>query len=985
MSLLSSLLSSFKSGAYDYCDLEAPYFDAKHKGIWATRDGGLISMYELKGAHRITGEHTFRDIVDSLKDELSKKLKDPGHVIEFVFIRDPEQSREEIQTHMKPIRATMDRLQLDLHGLLDERERVLSESIVFEKCLITIRTTPLALSNNQLKAANNKRQDKAKASGIKPGMYGQSPYVALDDLKILHIGACNSIIDTIQDHAVVEQFNHHDFIIEIKKQVEPYSTSREWKPSLLGDRISAKLVREAAESADISHLCNADVAFQVFTRKPQHADEDYCSVKHDNVYYAPLMVESCQEKPTMFSALFNNIPKDIPWRLNITIVTGHKTIVSKLGSKKAFAGFLQFSNGDNKLIKEAAENLIDMAVHDTLLSCQMSLCTWSRNYDELIERKETLNQQLQKWGGLDVVDELGDPIEAWINTMPALSAKKIASAFPLPVWDLLYMLPLTRPVSPWEHGSTIFSTHDSKIYPQMAGSAIQKNTSELTYAPPGSGKSFKLSALNMALILKPGNTKLPRISILDIGFSSRAFIEMIQDALPDHLKYQAQAITLENRADRAINMFFTPLGNRFPLSVDKQAQSNILELLLTPAGTTGTISRLPEICSMLIDMAYERKTDGKSPNLYEEGMSEAVDAKLSEYGFEPGDTTSWWKIVDYFFSKKEIEAASKAQTFAMPLLGDLTALIQDQEMKGIFGGSADGDSLLSLASSMVQSSLKEYPILGQPSTVDLAAARLISIDLQSVAKKGGAQANKQTALMFLLARTIACAAFYVVEDTLIEINPNYVEYHRKQIEAEDGIPKKFAMDEFHRTAGFEQVRQQARQDIREGRKYKVIVSLLSQSLADFDDTMIEFATSVYIMAKGISSDTQNAIKSKFNPNKDTMDGFRRYVKGPGREGSTFLYIGDVDDTDGVQQILRLKLGGEEIWAYSTTPDDVALRRRLVRRIGLTSTLKVLSLEFPGGSAKKHIEALKFKQEDTEGSSVIESLVEDLILKHNNVI
>ncbi len=986
MSLISNLFSAFKAGIYDYCDLEAPYFDNKQDGIWSTRDGGLISMYELKGSHKMLGKHGFKDMLNVMTDELSKKLKDPGHVIEFVFIRDPEQSKDIVQKQLAPIRATMKKLELELDGLINEREKILSESIVFEKCLITIKTTPAVLSKAQMKSALNVRADKAKEVGVKPGKYGQSPFVALDALRIPHIGVCESIVGTLKSQCVIEAYNHHDFITEIKKQVEPYSTSTDWKPSLLGDKISAKLVSEIGQEADLSHLTNADIGFQIFGRKPEHAEEDHSTVKHDNVYYAPLMIESCQDRPIMFGALFDNISKEIPWRLNITIKTGHETILSKLGSKRAFAGFLQFSNSDNKLIKDAAEELIDAALNNTLVSCQASVCTWSRDYNELIERKEIINQQLQKWGSLDVIDELGDPIESWIGTMPALSTNKISAAFPLPVWDMLYMLPLTRPYSPWEQGSMIFSTHDGKIYPQTAGSAIQKNTSELTYAPPGSGKSFKLSALNMALILKPGNTKLPRLKIIDIGFSSKAFVEMIQDALPDHLKYQAQAITLENRADRAINFFFTPLGNRHPLTVDKAAQANILELLLTPAGSKGTIPRLPEVCSALVDSAYTYRQDENTPNLYEPGMSDMVDEMLDKHNIETGEHTSWWSLVDRFFKRNEIEAASKCQSFAMPLLSDLTTLVQDSEIKGIYGDALiEGEKLLSLVSQMITSSLKDFPCLTQPSSIDVSSARILSIDLQNVAKKGGAQANKQAALMFLLARTVACSDFYVVEDTLAEINPDYYEYHREKIESEDGVPKKLAMDEFHRTRGFDQVRTQAEQDIREGRKYGIIVSLLSQSLEDFDKSMIEFATNIFVMAKGISSEVQKAIVDKLGPTADSMMGFRNFVKGPGKEGSTFFFMADVDETDGVEQVLRLKLGAEEVWAYSTTPDDVSLRRRLVSKIGLQSTLKILAKEFPSGSAKKYIETLKAKLTGDEEDSVIVKVVDNLIERNANIV
>ena len=39
-------------------------------------------------------------------------------------------------------------------------------------------------------------------------------------------------------------------------------------------------------------------------------------------------------------------------------------------------------------------------------------------------------------------------------------------------------------------------------------------------------------------------------------------------------------------------------------------------------------------------------------------------------------------------------------------------------------------------------------------------------------------------------------------------------------------------------------------DMREGRKWNVQIALISQSIDDFDDMMVEFATSIFIMDAG---------------------------------------------------------------------------------------------------------------------------------------
>src|SRR5690625_7350287 len=76
-------------------------------------------------------------------------------------------------------------------------------------------------------------------------------------------------------------------------------------------------------------------------------------------------------------------------------------------------------------------------------------------------------------------------------------------------------------------------------------------------------------------------------------------------------------------------------------------------------------------------------------------------------------------------------------------------------------------------------------------------------------------------------------------DTLDEIPQAYRSYHAKRIEEESSMPKKLCFDEFHRTEGVDEVRQQALVDIREGRKFKVQITIASQLLDDFPDDMVK--------------------------------------------------------------------------------------------------------------------------------------------------
>ena len=85
------------------------------------------------------------------------------------------------------------------------------------------------------------------------------------------------------------------------------------------------------------------------------------------------------------------------------------------------------------------------------------------------------------------------------------------------------------------------------------------------------------------------------------------------------------------------------------------------------------------------------------------------------------------------------------------------------------------------------------------------------------------------------------------------------------------------------------------------------------------------------------------------------------------------------------QLLTLTLGPVELWAFSTTAEDVTVRNQLYRHLGPAEARRLLAALFPNGSVAKEIEirlaAMKdeggFIEED-EKTSVVEQLVIDIL-------
>jgi intracellular multiplication protein IcmB len=137
------------------------------------------------------------------------------------------------------------------------------------------------------------------------------------------------------------------------------------------------------------------------------------------------------------------------------------------------------------------------------------------------------------------------------------------------------------------------------------------------------------------------------------------------------------------------------------------------------------------------------------------------------------------------------------------------------------------------------------------------------------------------------------------------------------------------------------------------------VTLLSQLLSDFPEDLIQLINNTIILSKGIAETTLDEIKTRFRPSNDAIKHMNRWLTGPGAEGSSMLYLGALksETAPRIEQVLRLTLGGSEIWAYTTVPQDVSLRRRLTTKIGLNNALKVLTAAYPNGSAKADIQQI----------------------------
>lgn len=990
----------FKANVMDYCQIETASglinqsTNQSHNLV--TRDGGLMTIYEIKGTFGIVGEDAFLTQLQSLVEGYSAALERPGHRLQFVFRRDPLNSKEALRSSISGAIKTMHKLNLDLEGMLTERGELLQRKTVLETCHLVITTYPTALHPDILKQETKVRSANGlKNGGLKSGVMAQSSNTEMPGLEMIHSGFATQIISKLQERISIREMTAHQFLHTIRKQITQFDVSDQWKAMLPGDKVLAtRLVEEVPIANDMSHILAPEISHQLFTREPKVHAADSTLVDIGDWVIAPLMVDQRPQEPKPFADLFSSIDRNVPYQMSLVIDSGHKRIQQMISSRKTFASFVAFASSENALIRDAAEMILQAATNNTLVSGQITFSTWGRSLEETRRNRSKLRSAVEAWGQLQVIEERGDPIEAWFNTLPGFSAKHLATPIPFTVTEALGLAPLTRPVSPWDNGTMLYRTIDEKVFPYLPGSNLQNANMELVFAPPGFGKSFYLAAANMGLITKPGNEILPRIGIVDIGFSSAMFVDMVRDALPANQKHLAQSFKLEMDPKYAVNFFDTLLGCQKPLPVDREFVVNIMTLLCTPAGSEAP-PRLAELVSSLVDEMYKYFAEENNPNYYEPGMSDLVDEAIHKHGIRLRNNISWWTIVRELHLKGLSYEATLAQRYAVPTLSDATSVLsRASSIKDIYGTSKVGDeNLIDYLNTMISSAVTDYPIMSMPTVFSLGEARIVAIDLMSVAREGSAQAEKKTGVMYLYARQLISKDYYrKVIHTIPDIPDEYKNYHRKIIERDEAVPKKFCMDEFHRTSSVPAVRKQAGIDIREGRKYDVHVSLLSQLLEDFDPSMVKLVNNIIILSKGISELSLQEIRARFAPSEDAIKYMNRWLTGPGPEGSSMLYIGQLtsETAPKIEQVLRLTLGPTEIWAYSTTPTDVSLRKRLTDKIGLSNALAILSTAYSKGSAKADIQKILADNSGAlesadENHNMFDVLVDRLIKEYGKLI
>ena len=974
------LSTSLKQTTESYIDLET----ADSPTVLVNHDGSLMSILKIEGITALAGADEFDNLVNGLNNAFQGAMGRPGHALQVFFSHDKQNIKKVIQDIYEPAVASAGRLELNLSDLFEERVNYLAQYCAEERVYFVLITRPFNLTTEQLKAANKAKLKMLKDTKAPPFKNSQTIFAAIPELRDTHDAYVRSIVNDLDSlNIFAKLLEVHDAVHAIRMTGDPDYTADDWRATLPGDQIPVREINSF--EGDPSDLLWPPLAKQVIPRDAESVD--LRTVRVGDKLYASTFIDLFPKDVRPFINLFSRIlPSHIPWRISFLIESeGLGTI--KL--KGLLAAILSFSSAQNRLISDSVNLLkyLQLNTDEAIVRLRVVATTWApeNNIPLLRRRSSELVKAIQGWGSTDVSEICGDPFAGFVSTMLATTMNSAAVPTVAPLSSVITMLPITRPASPWKNGALLFRSPDGKPWPFQPGSTEQTTWIDLVYARPGSGKSVLSNALNLALCLSGGLVRLPRIAIIDIGPSSSGLISLLKEALPASQRHLVAYHRLRMTPEYSINPFDTQLGCRYPTALERAFLVNFMTLLTTPLGAEKPYDGMADLAGMVVDELYKSMADEFNPTPYSQGVEEFIDSILEEIGFVRDSKSTWWEVTDALYSAGFVHEAMLAQRYAMPLLADSASICRTSSIEDLYEKvtAPTGESLISAFSRMISGAVREYPILSRVSSFDIGDARVVSLDLDEVAKSGGDAADRQTAVMYMLARYVLARHYYLTEESLSSIPEQYREYHKVRIQEIREDHKRIVYDEFHRTSKSAAVREQVIIDMREGRKWKVQIALLSQSVDDFYPIMIDFATSIYIMDAGPSQAIEKTTEI-FGLSETAKIALRNRVHGPRQGGATFL--AQFATKTGVNvQLLTLTLGPVELWAFSTTAEDATVRNHLYRHLGPGEARRVLASLFPNGSIAKELEirlaTMKAKSgliEDEEKESVIELLINDIL-------
>jgi intracellular multiplication protein IcmB len=987
---LAGFSLALKQPLQSFCELETAHGDAL-----VTKAGHYVTLIRVDGMQKMGDRKDFARITEAMRLDLSGALEARGHAIVGWYISDPDAALVELNNvNLNSCRSVAREAGLNFDDILDERAHLWPSLMRWEAAYFVVWTQTSVLTKEERKQL--KAEYAANVAQVGPLGDTQRFTLRSDIMAARHGAFTSRVLSALRTHDVAASLcKPHDALKLARETMYRELSGSDWRAILPGDKVMPRWPEDDAKAPKADHVLWPPLRDQMFYTDAVTQGGQRVAIG-DNIYGCVDMYIG-PEDPRPFVELAATLGQDrIPWRMAVLIEGGGR---GSMQIKDIGASFLSMFPG-NADLRRAFAFLREQRETENHIGAKMrvSFATWAP-VDEpakLRRRMSLLSQRIEGWGNAKSTMIVGDPLEGVMGTVPGLALASTANPALALLGDALAMLPWNLTASPWESGSVVFRRPDGGIWCyDPAGGRQRPLVCDVIVAPPGSGKSVLANTINIGLCLSSAGmgtqgAKLPLIGKVDIGRSAEGFVQLVQEALGPDRRHEAIFVSMQFAPGFEFNIFDLQVGLEYPLPLERAFLQNFLALATTPPNRTTPFEGLSQLIEAVIDEAYRICASDEGGKHYRRGVEPEVDQAIGRYKIDLHPDRPFWRdVVNALCDLGQYRLAEIAQRHAVPVVQDLISAVRTDQVQDGFKDlrvQETSESAPQIFERYIEDLIRRFPTLNAPTQLDFGPARIIVIDLQSVAPKGSPAAQRQTEMMYLLARHILARNFFLHPEYLPFVPERVYAYHQKRFSEVKETVKRLDYDEWHRTEGSPLICAQAERDVREGRKHNVQIGFASQLLGDFSDGILAQSTGRFVLRAGDQREVDDVVK-RFALSEASAKIVRYRLTGPKKTGAPFLALLSTDGGAAYEQLLINSLGPVELWALSTTPGDTNLRNRLYARVGFSEGLRRLSKVFPAGSAIDEIERRtkarlrKGDLQEKAESGVVEELANELIDGH----
>lgn len=976
----------------EYCDLHG--FE-HHKPYFTAHDHANCSIIRVHGCDSLATANEFQRRMAVAAQSIGALLRGPHHSLTITFERSLnngdyiEQQRRERQreAQAKKMNASV---------LIEETLAVLKERIVYEEILIACWT---GIGAGYAEETRQEFAENRASWGRINAKHAMDPLVAVQSLDGPHMGFVNGILDALRNAKVKAELlgeNREGVrrdLAAVRRAVLFQETPDDWTPQTTFERSFYELKDYATK--DVSGLFAPPLAQQIMTSAGK-ASSDMRSVEFGGRTYAVVYAKMFPRQMPLFNLLSSKLERydgqgeqDIPWRYALHLSGGAN--ISQVGDVlNTLIAFLSPQNEQKRLANMEVRALAS-GDKETFVGARLMGVTWIEPHESrelLSQRRARLVRSLESWNSPTIVEVAGEPMRALTETGAGLTRRAtVARQAIAPITELSLSLPFHRTASIYSEGQSVMISPEGKPVPLQAHSPDQNFWLTLISAPPGSGKSVFLNRTNAEFaVFTPGAT-LPFIGVVDIGPSSSGFIELVKAMAPDALRHQMLLVRLKNTTAATatcINPFELGFGNRKPTDRERQfVEAFVTEVIGDDDGRTN-----PDFVAAAVKRLYALLSDleiSSQPKRWQQGMCPEIDALCAQLQIPLRETTRWWQIVDTLAERGLFREAMVAQRYASPLLEDLARIITSTEFRQDYG-----DQFIKEANMRLLGAIEQFPIFSRPTTLDIGEARICSIDLNDVVIGGSSRDRgvvRNNALMYMIAAHLFLRQISGNEEDIPgmsfpegKLRDCYQTYWRKRFLDIAETPKRFCMDEFHKTGSTPSIVNSVEVMAREGRKWGLEIMLASQKIDDFE-AFKELASTI-VLLDATDNATRRKLQTQFGFSEAVVEQLQE-LHGPRPNMGAAFVIGAKLKTNYHWLRIYNHLAPTLLWALDTTPQNRNLRKALVNRLGLERALKLLVARFPRGTAVDYVEQWKVDQSGADEDSgvyaeIASALIQDFV-------